>query len=116
MRCLLNAVDSDRGKWLLAGHRQAATELALNGMIDGQLVRATIDRTFVCQDGLRWVVDYKTSSPAPGESVESFMSQEVERYGHQLRLYVALMEQLKPDGPPLRAALYFPMIDGWIEA
>ena len=114
--CLVNVVGSERGKWLLASHREAASELALNGMIGGQLVRATIDRTFICQKNLRWVVDYKTSSPADGESADFFMSQEVERYGHQLQLYVELIKLLEPDGPPIRAALYFPMIDGWIEA
>ena len=113
--CLTNTVGSERGRWLLFDHREAASELPLNGVIDGQLVHATIDRTFVDDEGLRWVVDYKTGAPAPGENTEQFMAREAERYGSQLQLYVKLVGQLMPDGPQLRAALYFPAFDGWIE-
>jgi ATP-dependent exoDNAse (exonuclease V) beta subunit len=114
--CLTNTSRSERGQWLLACHREAATELAINGIVDGQLVRATIDRTFVCERGFRWVVDYKTSQPGSGETQEGFMAKELERYGTQLRIYVELMKQFKPDDLVLRAALYFPLFDGWIEA
>ena len=113
-RCLGNVIASERGRWLLEGHQDAACELALNGILDGQLVRATIDRTFVCKEGFRWVVDYKTGNPAPGESPACYMAREAERYGRQLQLYAALIEQLKPGGG-LHTALYFPMFDGWIE-
>ncbi len=113
--CLTNTVASERGRWLLSGHRDAASELPLNGLIDGQLIHATIDRTFVDEEGLRWVVDYKTSAPAPGESSDQFMARELARYGSQLQLYATLVRQLLPDGPQLRAALYFPVFDGWIE-
>jgi ATP-dependent exoDNAse (exonuclease V) beta subunit len=84
-------------------------------MVDGQLVHATIDRTFVDADGRRWVVDYKTSAPAPGELPERFMAREMERYAGQLRLYAALLGQLMADGRQVRAALYFPVFDGWRE-
>ena len=95
-------------------HQEAASELALNGMIEGQLVRATIDRTFINSDGVRWIVDYKTSRPVSGEGVDGFMSGEEERYRSQLQLYAALIRQLE-ENRPLRTALYFPMFDGWIE-
>ena len=93
---------------------QAASELALNGMVEGQLVRAIIDRTFIDSDGVRWIIDYKTSRPATGEGSDEFMSREAERYRNQLQLYAALIKQLEPSRP-LRTALYFPMFDGWIE-
>jgi ATP-dependent exoDNAse (exonuclease V) beta subunit len=113
--CLTRTVSSERGRWLLADHREAASELPLNGVIDGQLIHATIDRTFVDDDGLRWVVDYKTSAPAPGEGPDQFMAREVERYGSQLQLYATLLRLLMPEGPRLRAGLYFPVVDGWVE-
>lgn len=112
--CLLNTVASKRGRWLLDSHREAVSELAVNGMVDGRLVRATIDRTFIDNDGMRWLVDYKTNSPAPGEDQDLFMGHEAERYRSQLQLYAALVKQLKP-GQDFRTALYFPMFDGWIE-
>jgi len=114
LTCLINAIESERGRWLLGHHQEAASELALNGMIEGQLVRATIDRTFIDSDGVRWIVDYKTSRPVSGEAVDGFMSGEEERYRSQLQLYAALIRQLE-ENRLLRTALYFPMFDGWIE-
>ena len=112
--CLINILGSDRGRWLLEDHPDAKSELAINGLIDGKLVRATIDRTFVDQVGNRWVVDYKTSGPpSDGMDRESFLLEEKVRYQDQLRVYLELIRQLYP-GQPARAALYFPLFDGWI--
>jgi ATP-dependent exoDNAse (exonuclease V) beta subunit len=113
--CLTMTVNSARGRWLMAAHREAASELPVNGVIDGQLIHATIDRTFVDADGLRWVVDYKTSAPLPGEGTDQFMAREVERYGSQLQLYATLVRQLMPEPRQLRAGLYFPVFAGWVE-
>ena len=114
LTCLANATMSERGRWLLGHHREAASELALNGMVEGQLVRATIDRTFIDSNGVRWIIDYKTSSPTSGENPDEFMGGEAERYQDQLQLYAALIKQLEPSRP-LRTALYFPVFDGWVE-
>ena len=114
LRCLCNTISSERGRWLLTGHAESAAELALSGVVAGQLVHATIDRTFICQEGIRWVVDYKTSSPSPGEVPAIFMAQEFERYSVQLQLYADLIRQFNPQGPAVRSALYFPVFDGWI--
>jgi ATP-dependent helicase/nuclease subunit A len=114
LTCLINATVSERGRWLLGHHQEAASELALNGMVEGRLVRATIDRTFIDGEGVRWIIDYKTSSPASGEDPDEFMSGEAERYRKQLQVYTALIEQLE-ENRPLRTALYFPMFNGWIK-
>ncbi len=106
-------VASRRGQWLLAGHHDSACELPLTGVVDGKLIHAVIDRTFVA-DGCRWVVDYKTSSPAEGESREVFLSREGDHYRGQLSAYVRLLA-LQDDSVPIRAALYFPAVDGWYE-
>jgi uncharacterized protein (DUF488 family) len=55
-----------------------------------------------------------TSAPTNGESLEHFLAKEGERYRQQLQTYTTLMSHFKP-GEVVRAALYFPMIDGWIE-
>ncbi len=115
LNCLLNSVGSCRGRWLLGPQRDAACELALNGLVDGQLIRATIDRTFIDKDEIRWIVDYKTSRPGGKESPEIFLVNELERYQEQLKLYKALVEQMHPVAQ-VRTALYFPVFDGWVEA
>lgn len=105
---------STRGRWILDSHQNAACELALTGLINGLPVHAVIDRTFVDEHGICWVIDYKTSLPGKEESVETFMARERERYRAQLDDYRRL---LVLDNPRrcVRAALYFPMIDGWCE-
>jgi ATP-dependent exoDNAse (exonuclease V) beta subunit len=115
LECLTGSVNSSRGRWLLASHPEASCELALNGVLDGQLVRATIDRVFLDSEGVRWVVDYKTSSPSGLEDQGQFLQKELERYQCQLQTYAELVESLLP-GAPVRTALYFPLFDGWIEA
>jgi len=94
-------------------HREAASELALSGVIDGSIVNGVIDRTFVTQEGVRWIVDFKTSTHAGGGR-EEFLSNEVERYRKQLQRYAALMRALRPGGS-IKAALYFPLLAAWRE-
>ncbi len=114
---ILNAVNrtvnSRRGKWLLSAHQDQASELALSGLKDGQLVHAVIDRTFVDQ-GVRWVVDYKTSTPAPGDNLEAFLFREASRYQQQMMIYLELIRQHDP-AHEVKAAIYFPLVDGWYE-
>src|SRR5699024_679483 len=61
-------LESETGRWILSGsHRQAACELPLTGIIDDQLVNAVIDRTFVDENGTRWIIDYKSGYHAGGD-------------------------------------------------
>ncbi len=115
LNCLENTLESKRGRWLLGAYPVSACELALNGVVEDQLVRASIDRTFVDDDGQRWVIDYKTSQPVKDIDPTLFMQNEAQRYHSQLLLYATLLKQLEPEQSP-RAALYFPAFDGWIEA
>ncbi|MFO7764981.1 MAG: UvrD-helicase domain-containing protein [Pelovirga sp.] len=107
------ALSSHRGRWLLFPHQHQASELALSGFIDGQIVHAIIDRTFVDQ-GVRWVVDYKTSIPAPGADLDAFLLRESLRYQRQMLIYLELIKQYDPYHEA-KGALYFPLIDGWQE-
>ena len=59
---------SETGRWILSGeHEDAACELALSGMVDGRLVNAVIDRTFIDADGTRWIIDYKSGHHEGGD-------------------------------------------------
>jgi ATP-dependent helicase/nuclease subunit A len=92
-------------QWLVSNaHQDAHSELALSGIIAGELRSVVIDRTFVAE-GTRWIIDYKTSRHAGG-GLEEFLQREMLRYAAQLRLYMRLAAQLGPE--PVRAALYFP--------
>jgi ATP-dependent exoDNAse (exonuclease V) beta subunit len=104
---------SSRGRWILGEQREAGCELALSGVVDGTPVSAVIDRTFIDEQGVRWIVDYKCSGPAQGETAEAFLAGQVELYRAQLDLYgrlLALTEVV-----PQKKALYFPLMDCWSE-
>jgi len=102
-----------RGRWLFdPAHRDAHSELELTGVRGGQIVNAIIDRTFVDADGIRWVVDFKTS-PHEGGNLAAFLDEEARRYQGQLRRYAHLARELGPE--PVRAGLYYPVLSAWRE-
>ena len=111
--CLGNALRSERGRWLLGAHEGSASELAIHGYLGGQLVRATIDRTFLDGEGIRWIIDYKTSKPETNEEKSEFLLKEKERYSEQLRIYKLLANQLFYE-QKIRCGLYFPAFNGWV--
>jgi ATP-dependent exoDNAse (exonuclease V) beta subunit len=103
----------ERGRWILSKtHRQAASELALTGLAGGRLQNVIIDRSFIDADGIRWVIDFKTSSHAGGDT-EAFLASELARYRAQLLTHAELARALGPE--PVRAALYLPLLGAFRE-
>jgi len=99
-------LDSETGRWILSGeHDAAACELPLTGIVDGELVNAVIDRTFVDAHGTRWIIDYKSGHHEGGD-LEGFLAEEVARYETQLGRYRHLFETMGETG--IRTALYLP--------
>lgn len=109
---LLRTLRDPKGRWTLSRHAEADCELAITGMIGGQLYEAVIDRTFIDETGVRWIIDYKTGSHEGGD-LEKFLDNEKERYQEQLQRYDRLM--IQRDARPIRLALYFPLLGGWRE-
>jgi ATP-dependent exoDNAse (exonuclease V) beta subunit len=93
--------------------REGVSELAVTAVIDGVLQSLRIDRTFVDAEGVRWVVDWKTSTHEGGDR-EAFLDNELARYRGQLERYARVMRLVDPDRP-LRVGLYFPLLDAWRE-
>jgi len=108
LSALRQTLGDDRGRWILdSGHREAHSEWELSGMSEGRLRSVVVDRSFIDEQGTRWVIDYKTSSHEGG-GLEEFLAQELERYRPQLATYRDLARELGPQ--PVRAALYFPLL------
>ena len=117
----LIAVHRDsRGRWILQNAREALREHALSGRLQGggsgtvrgEVARVVIDRSFIDEQGVRWIIDYKTSQHSGG-GVEEFLDREVERYRSQLQRYATLVKRLGPE--PVRLGLYFPLMRAWRE-
>ena len=111
-QALTSVLEDPRGQWLLFDHTEQASEYALSGILDEGLVNIVIDRTFVDDNGIRWIVDYKTSRHESGD-VDEFLDLQQERYQKQLEKYARVMSAL--DDRPIRLGLYFPLLRGWRE-
>ncbi|RPJ44424.1 MAG: DNA helicase UvrD, partial [Betaproteobacteria bacterium] len=111
-QAIVNCVNDARGRWVLGAQDSARSEWRLTGVSSGRLVNVVIDRTFVDGEGVRWIIDYKTSTHEGGD-VAAFLDNERERYRGQLERYAAL---LRAGGERhIRLGLYFPLLGGWRE-
>jgi ATP-dependent helicase/nuclease subunit A len=109
---LMGIVRDPRGRWVLDRHSDAASELPMAGLIEGELCEGVIDRTFVDENGVRWIIDFKTSTH-DGSGLENFLEREKQRYREQLERYALLMS--KREERPIRLGLYFPLLGEWLE-
>jgi hypothetical protein len=109
---LCQTLRDERGIWILDGQADAGCELPLTGVVDGKVFQAAIDRTFVDEAGVRWIIDYKSSVP-DGCDIDRFLENEKARYREQLERYARLMAQREER--PIRLGLYFPLVGGWCE-
>ena len=108
-KAIAATLTDETGNWILFGdHVESAVEFPLTHA-DGRTVRhLVLDRTFVTADGVRWIIDYKTSSHEGGD-IEGFFASELERYTEQLEGYRSAMQAYDP-GREVRVALYFPLL------
>jgi ATP-dependent exoDNAse (exonuclease V) beta subunit len=113
---LKRTLADERGRWVLGAHRDARSEWRLTGWVADRFVNVAIDRTFVDQDGTRWIIDFKTGGHEGGDA-EAFLDNERERYRPQLAQYASLVAALQQQRnlSSFRLALYFPLLSGWRE-
>ena len=111
-QALTSVLEDPRGQWVLAAREGQKNEYALSGIYGGNVVNIIIDRTFIDENGVRWIVDYKASRHESGD-VDEFLDLQQERYREQLEKYAGIMSAL--DDRPIRLGLYFPLLRGWRE-
>lgn len=107
---LTHAVTHDKGRWILSRHAESACEYGLTGVLDGQVVSVKIDRTFVDENNVRWIIDFKTGTHRGG-SLDEFLDREKLRYQEQLETYRRLMGA--KEDREIKLGLYFPQVRGW---
>ncbi len=112
-RAITNTLNDKHGQWLLdESHAQSACELAIThkqgNHIDLKLRENIIDRTFIA-DGIRWIIDYKSSEPSATQNIADFITQEVTAYKAQLARYKACFAALGETD--IKTALYFPLLE-----
>ncbi len=109
LQALVRTLNDKNGQWVFStAHREGRSELALTGIADSRLTNVIIDRTFIDEKGVRWVIDFKTSRHE-GAGLQEFLDRELDRYRPQLERNVAFAQRLGPE--PVKAALVLP-VDG----
>jgi ATP-dependent helicase/nuclease subunit A len=102
------------GRWILQGHEDAMSELALTSW-EEQRSSVRLDRVFfggneplAAGSDYLWIVDYKTATHGR-ESADEFLVKERAKYEPQMDAYARMMKDRAPEGR-LRVGLYYPML------
>ena len=110
---LQGMLDDERGRWILSTeHKDVHSEYAISSVFDGKVYNMVIDRTFIDEQGERWIIDYKTGSHTGG-GLDEFLDREQERYHSQLERYAEAIS--RQEDRVIHLALYFPLMQGWRE-
>jgi ATP-dependent helicase/nuclease subunit A len=99
-----------QGCWILEGEGHA--EFALTGLWEGAAESIVIDRVRIDDQGIHWIIDYKTSTHEGG-NLDGFLQQEEDRYRAQLQKYSTIYQNFA--GAPVKTALYFPLLQRFRE-
>lgn len=107
-KAIVNTLHDSRGQWILLAHLDAQSEMPLTT----HSKNLVIDRTFIDEMGIRWIIDYK-SSELEGDNLEAFLNAEQKQYKNQLLEYHQALYEI--DRRPIKVGLYFPLIPAWRE-
>lgn len=106
---IASTLQCESAQWILSSnHRQAESELPLTVYAQGQSKEYIIDRTFVDKNDVRWIIDYKTSSPSIKSDTQTFLDMETQKYRTQLLHYKEAFNKLETR--VIKTALYFPAL------
>ena len=98
----------EESRWVLNNqHRDSQCELKVFHHQYGQQI---IDRTFIDETNTRWIIDYKSSTPKPGQDHDEFVSNECREYLPQLSRYAEVLRAEEPFTESINIALYFPFL------
>lgn len=110
-KAITNIHQDQTAQWLLdPTHSQAQSEYPICLALAADLFNGIIDRTFVDNQGTRWIIDYKTSENCEGE-LSAFYSRAQQCYTEQLEKYAQYFKII--EDRPIKLGLYFPMFCGW---
>lgn len=107
-------LQSQRGQWILSDHHQdRQTEYPLTYYENDTIHHVVIDLTFIDENNVRWIIDYKTTVPQESESLDHFLERQKKEYRDQLQRYANVLSQI--ENRSIRLGLYFPVCDAWLE-
>lgn len=101
---LIESMLSDQmGKFILS--QDGESEKPISAYLEGRIRHLTVDRTYIDQHNIRWIIDYKTGKPNPHQSHKHFVEQEKKHHQPQLALYAKALKAI--DDRKQIVGLYF---------
>lgn len=113
LRALKNILKDETGRNILKRYENEETEIALTYREGRNFKTKIVDRTYVDEENVRWIIDYKTGEHKGGD-IEKFFDGEKERYREQMETYAKLIS-LRGETRPIKKALYYPLHKRLIE-
>ena len=111
---VLKTLTNPKLNWIFDNqNRESACELEIVRQKNGHLQKFIIDRTFIDQDEIRWIIDYKTSQRQPQQSESEFIQDQIKKYRPQLENYRCLLQNTEKR--TVRLALMLTEIPALIE-
>lgn len=105
-------LNDQRGIWILHAHKNGQSELSLTTYVDDQIEDLRIDRTFIDDHNVRWIIDYKTTTFTQ-DDLSQFLIDEQEKYLSKMQKYAQAMHLLEKR--EIKLGLYFPALPAWHE-
>jgi ATP-dependent exoDNAse (exonuclease V) beta subunit len=102
-----------KAQWIFSNHQDTHSEWVILEKLDYSVKKHIIDYSFI-DNGTRWIIDFKSASPAENESPQQFLKNQKEDYAKQLDRYTTILKQAG-ETLPIQCALYFPMCGLWAE-
>ncbi len=107
-----NTHNDTRGQWILKAHHDAQSECAITTQESNQWINYIIDRTFIDEQGWRWIIDYKTTA-IKDLPLAQFLVEQKQTYQEQLENYARAWQ--KKENRPIKLGLYFPLYPSWLD-
>jgi ATP-dependent helicase/nuclease subunit A len=105
---LTSSLACSDGQYILGDHQGSLAEFGIEALVTSpseQIKSFYIDRSFVDAEGVRWIIDYKTSSASDENPNEQFFEKQLALHRAQLENYGHLMSVLEQR--PIMLGLYF---------
>ena len=94
--------------WLFQNRESTQVEAEYSGHSKNII----IDRLFI-EDGVLWIIDFKTASPTKDESIDAFIERQKHSHQEQLLEYQGILQDIFK--LPTKLALYCPAISQLID-
>lgn len=107
LKALNNILLDPIGQWILTNQQDHRSEYPLTGVVENHYIERTLDRTFIDEHDIRWIIDFKTGEHE-GTDLDEFFRAEVDRYRAQMDQYEYLI-RMNGEQRPIKKALYYPL-------